>query len=117
VPDRFEAEFSTAMALRPSQIRAAAMDGSQMISSALALCDEYRLLTLPVTIIAGAGDRIVFKRMSERLAAAIPHSVLLIIEEAGHMVHYFAPQQVAEAVETIGATPLHNPEVPALAPG
>jgi pimeloyl-ACP methyl ester carboxylesterase len=103
VPDRFEREFSTAMALRPSQIRAAAMDGGQMISSTLAMRDQYKLLTLPVTIIAGAGDRVVFKRMSERLAAAVAHSTLHIIEGAGHMAHYFAPLEVAHAVEVIDA--------------
>jgi pimeloyl-ACP methyl ester carboxylesterase len=101
VPDRFEAEFSTAMALRPSQIRATAMDGGQMITSALAMRDQYKHLTLPVTIIAGAGDRVVFKRMSERLAVAIPHSVLKIIEGAGHMVHYVAPREVAQAVDAV----------------
>jgi pimeloyl-ACP methyl ester carboxylesterase len=103
VPERFEREFSTAMALRPSQIRAAAMDGGQMISSALAMRDQYRSLTLPVSIIAGAGDRVVFKRMSERLAAAIRHSTLHIIEGAGHMAHYFAPHEVADAAEAIDA--------------
>ncbi|HEV7583789.1 MAG TPA: alpha/beta fold hydrolase, partial [Mycobacterium sp.] len=68
----------------PSQIRATSMDGGQMISSALAMRDQYKLLTSPVTIIAGAGDRVVFKRMSERFAAAIRHSTLHIIEGAGH---------------------------------
>jgi pimeloyl-ACP methyl ester carboxylesterase len=111
VPERFETEFSTAMALRPSQIRATSMDGGQMISSALALRDQYKLLTLPVMIIAGAGDRVVFKRMSDRLAAAIPHSVLRIIEGAGHMVHYFAPQELARAVEAIAVKSLHHEEV------
>jgi pimeloyl-ACP methyl ester carboxylesterase len=101
VPERFETEFSTGMALRPSQIRASSMDGGQMISSALALRDQYQLLTLPVSIIAGAGDRVVFKRMAERLAAVIPHSVLHIIDGAGHMVHYAAPEDVARAVDAI----------------
>jgi pimeloyl-ACP methyl ester carboxylesterase len=101
VPQRFKAGFSTGMALRPSQIRASSMDGGQMISSALALRDQYKLLRLPVTIIAGSGDRVVFKRMSERLAAVIPHSTLHLIPEAGHMVHYAAPQEVAHAVDAI----------------
>jgi pimeloyl-ACP methyl ester carboxylesterase len=101
VPESFETGFSTAMAVRPSQIRAAAMDGGQMITSALALRDQYKLLTLPVTIIAGAGDRVVFKRMAERLAAIITHSTLLIIDGAGHMVHYIVPQKVVHAVDSI----------------
>jgi pimeloyl-ACP methyl ester carboxylesterase len=108
VPERFEREFSTAMALRPSQIRATAMDGGQMITSALALRNQYELLTLPVTIIAGAGDRVVWKRMSERLAAVIAHSVLQIIEGAGHMAHYFAPQEVVRAIDAIAAKSLRH---------
>jgi hypothetical protein len=37
VPPRFQAEYSPAMALRPSQIRATSMDGALMIPGALAL--------------------------------------------------------------------------------
>jgi pimeloyl-ACP methyl ester carboxylesterase len=99
VPEKFETGFSTGMALRPSQIRASAMDGGQMITSALTLAKQYNLLTLPVTIIAGAGDRVVFKRMSERLAVVIAQSVLRIIPGAGHMVHYVVPEEVAYAVD------------------
>jgi len=39
--------------------------------------------------------------MAERLAAAIPHSTLHIIDGAGHMVHYAAPEKVAHAVDAI----------------
>jgi pimeloyl-ACP methyl ester carboxylesterase len=101
VPETFETEFSTAMALRPSQIRATAMDGGQMITSVLAMRGQYEHLSLPMTIITGAGDRVVFRRMSERLAAAIPHSELQIVEGAGHMVHYTVPQEVAHAVDAM----------------
>jgi pimeloyl-ACP methyl ester carboxylesterase len=103
VPEDFQNGFSTAMALRPSQIRASSMDGGQMISSALALRKEYNGLTLPVTIIAGDGDKVVFKRMSERLADSIPQSTLQIVAGAGHMVHYFAPHQVVQAIDDAAA--------------
>ena len=47
----------------------------------------------------------VFKRSSKHLAAEIKDSVLQVVEGAGHMVHHFAPRQVAQAVESItGAT-------------
>jgi pimeloyl-ACP methyl ester carboxylesterase len=113
VAEEFQAGFSPAMALRPSQIRASSMDGAQMITSALALRDEYKKLTLPVTIIAGDGDKVVFRRMSERLADSIPRSTLRIVSGAGHMVHYFAPRQVVEAIEDVAGkvlpTSSHNP--------
>jgi pimeloyl-ACP methyl ester carboxylesterase len=101
VSDRFQAEYSTAMALRPSQIRATSVDGVMMIPGALALRHDYKNLTLPVVIMAGDGDKVVFKRRSERLAASIRGSELRIINGAGHMVHHFAPQQVSHAVEDV----------------
>ena len=101
VPARFQAEYSPAMALRPSQIRATSVDGALMIPGALALRGDYKDLTLPVVIIAGEGDKVVFKRRSEHLAAEIRGSVLQVVEGAGHMVHHFAPRKVAQAVEIV----------------
>jgi pimeloyl-ACP methyl ester carboxylesterase len=101
VPSRFRAEFSPAMALRPSQIRATSVDGVLMIPGALALRSDYKNLALPVIIIAGEGDKVVFKRRSEQLAANIRGSVLRVIKDAGHMVHHLAPRQVAQAVEDV----------------
>ncbi len=101
VPARFEAEYSPAMALRPSQIRATMMEGTLMIPGALALRAQYKDLTLPVVIIAGDGDRIVFSRRSEQLRDNIPSSVLQIVKGAGHMVHHLAARQVAQAVEDV----------------
>ena len=65
VPARFQAEYSPAMALRPSQIRATSMDGALMIPDALALRQHYKDLTCRWSIIAGDGDKVVFKRRSE----------------------------------------------------
>lgn len=98
---RFDAEFSTGMAVRPSQIRATAQDGALMIPGAIALRDHYKDLKLPVVIMAGAGDKVVFARRAEQLRAAIKGSVLHIIEGAGHMIHHQATRQVAEAIEAV----------------
>jgi pimeloyl-ACP methyl ester carboxylesterase len=103
IPKRFQEEYSTGMALRPSQIRATSMDGALMIQGALALPKHYGELALPVTIIAGDDDRVVFKRTAQRLAARIPNSLLQLIQGAGHMVHYHVPQRVAQAVDNMGA--------------
>lgn len=101
VPGRFNAEFSTAMAIRPSQIRAASEDAALMIPGALALRDRYKDLTLPVVILAGFSDKVVFKRRAEQLKAAIRGSALDIVHGAGHMIHYQATAQVTEAVEAV----------------
>jgi pimeloyl-ACP methyl ester carboxylesterase len=95
---RFRAEYSAGMALRPSQIRATCVDGTFMVPSAMSLRARYAKLSLPVTIMAGDGDKIVSHRLGERLRATISGSTLLIVEGAGHMVHHVAPDQVAEAI-------------------
>ena len=69
-----------------------------MIPGALAMQGSYGDLTLPVVIIAGASDRVVFKKRSEQLADDSPGSILQVIEGAGHMVHHFEPERIVAAV-------------------
>jgi pimeloyl-ACP methyl ester carboxylesterase len=102
VPSHFQTEYSTGMALRPSQIRATSEDGALMIPGALALRGSYTDLALPVAVIAVEDDRVVFKERSEQLAANIPGCTLHLVPGAGHMVHYAVPGLVVEAVEAIG---------------
>ena len=58
-------------------------------------------LSLPVIIVAGEGDKVVFRRRSEQLRDAIPGAVLRLVEGAGHMVHHAAPLLVAQSVERV----------------
>ena len=97
VTRRFQAGFSPAMVLRPSQIRAISMDSTLMIPGALSLADHYKNLRLPTVVIAGEGDRVVFARMARRLTACIPNSVLRIVPGTGHMVHHLEPRLVLQA--------------------
>jgi pimeloyl-ACP methyl ester carboxylesterase len=61
---------------------------------------SYKNLTLPVTIIAGDGDRVVdLQRHAVRLHREIPHSRLLTQAGPGHMLHYGAPDVVVQAVD------------------
>jgi pimeloyl-ACP methyl ester carboxylesterase len=101
VPARFDDEYSPAMVLRPSQIRATSIDGAMMIPSVVALQSGYDDLDVPVAIIAGDGDKIVFKRGAERLHRRLKGSTLEIVKGAGHMVHHFAPAKVANAVDRV----------------
>jgi pimeloyl-ACP methyl ester carboxylesterase len=113
VTKRFRHEYSDAMALRPSQIRATSVDGTLMIPGAVRLRRHYADLRMPVLVLAGDGDKVVWKRNAERLHAAIPGSVLRIVEGAGHMVHHSAPRQVVEAIRLIAGM---SAKVPAGAP-
>jgi pimeloyl-ACP methyl ester carboxylesterase len=99
--DRFKREYSTAMALRPSQLRATASDGALMMSDAAGLSARYGALSLPVAIVAGSGDKVVGPDHAERLRGAVRGGTLRIVEGAGHMVHHVATQQVVEAIEEV----------------
>ncbi len=99
--DRFKAEYSSAMALRPSQIRATAEDGTLMVPGAMGLRPHYGELSMPVAIVARDGDIVVRKRQAERLNGAVPGSSLEIVEGAGHMVHHVATDRVVEAVAAV----------------
>ncbi len=99
VPDKFES-FPMDMALRPSQIRAEAAEAALMIPAAARLSKRFEKLELPVTIVAGTGDRMVDPAdQAERLHEALPGSRLVLIDGSGHMVHYTATEEVAAAIE------------------
>ncbi len=98
VPDRFK-RFPSGLALRPSQIRAAAEETAMMNSAVAALQDRYRELHMPVTIMAGTQDRIVdHRRHAVRLSGELAHSALRLVPNTGHMIHYAVPEQVVEAI-------------------
>lgn len=95
----WKTRFPFEMTLRPSQIRASAAEAALMVPAAATLAPRLEQLTLPVTIIAGDGDKVVTTAdQSERLSAALPQSTLLIVEGAGHMVHHTASGRVAAAI-------------------
>ena len=100
VSPQFDAEFPTELALRPSQIKASAVDTELMGVSSAALAGRYSELEMPIVIMAGRHDRIVdFGRHSRRLADAAPNTVLIPLEHAGHMLHHDVPDKVVDAVE------------------
>ena len=69
---------------------------------------------MPVAIMAGKGDKVVFARQAKRLQASIPGSTLRIIESVGHMLHHAAPQLVAAAVRQVAGTSIGATGVTAL---
>lgn len=100
VPRYFE-RFPTWMALRPSQLRAAAEEAAIVIPSAMALQRHYAQIEPPTVIIAGTQDRYVdHKKHSVRLSQLIPGSELMLSARAGHMVHHTDPRRVLQALES-----------------
>ena len=98
VPQRWKGEFPFEMALRPSQIRAEAAEAAIMIPAAATLSPRYGELDLPVTIVAGKGDRMVDPVQAELIHGSLAQSELVLIEGAGHMVHHSASDRVLAAI-------------------
>lgn len=99
VTPAFKAGFPLGLALRPSQIRASAADTALMVPEAAKSMNRHDELTMPVTIMAGDGDKIVsFTHQSQALAEEIPGSRLRVFEVAGHMIHHVAPGEVAALI-------------------
>lgn len=94
------AAFPIWMALRPSQLRAAAAESAMMVPAAMTLCRRYRDLTMPVVIMAGAEDRVAnAQHNSRRLHDELPQSDLRLTAGGGHMIHYLVPDDVMAAID------------------
>jgi len=102
VPEKFKG-FPEEMAVRPSQIRASAAESALMIPAAHTLEKEYRLLQMPVAIVAGAEDRLIASEQSAHLHRDIPHSTLRYVPGAGHMVHQTATGEIINAIHKVVA--------------
>jgi pimeloyl-ACP methyl ester carboxylesterase len=100
VPEKFQG-FPEEMAVRPSQLRASAAESALMIPSAHTLEKQYRLLQMPVAIVAGAEDRLIESEQSAHLHRDIPHSTLRSVPGTGHMVHQTATAEVMSAIDLV----------------
>jgi pimeloyl-ACP methyl ester carboxylesterase len=102
VPWHFRDQFPFEMALRPSQIRAAAAESALMIPAAARLRGRYFSLGVPLVLMAGDGDRIVDSgRQTMHLHRQLPNTVLHLVPGGGHMLHHLVPQQVVEAIQAV----------------
>jgi pimeloyl-ACP methyl ester carboxylesterase len=74
-----------------------------MIPSAHALGKQYRLLQIPVAIVAGADDRLIESEQSAHLHRDIPHSTLRSVPGTGHMVHQTATGEIMSAIDLVAS--------------
>jgi pimeloyl-ACP methyl ester carboxylesterase len=96
--------FPVWMALRPSQLRASAVESLLMVPSAIGLRHRYPELTMPLVIMAGSGDLVANALdQSGRLHDLLPRSELRLAAGAGHMVHQLVPQEVMAAIDAAEA--------------
>jgi len=83
--------------------RASAAESALMIPSANTLRKQYRLLQMPVAIVAGAEDRLIESEQSAHLHRNIPHSTLRCVPGTGHMVHQTATGEIMTAIDRVAA--------------
>jgi pimeloyl-ACP methyl ester carboxylesterase len=100
VPKKF-AGFPEEMAMRPSQIRAAAAETALMIPAAYRFREAYGHLKMPVVIVAGTEDRVSEAQQSAELHRDIAHSTLRCLPSTGHMVHQTATAEVMSAIDMV----------------
>ncbi len=99
VPSKFRT-FPREMALRPSQLRAAAEESALMLPGGFAPPGSYARIKAPVVIVTGDADQVVDRDgQSARLHREITQSTLRCIPRTGHMVHQNAPKQVLLAID------------------
>jgi pimeloyl-ACP methyl ester carboxylesterase len=101
VPARF-GQLPPWLALRPSQLQAAAAENGLMVPAAWRLKKRYRHLTLPVALVAGVDDKVIDpEKNTARLHNALPVSSMIMPEGAGHMVHYNKVDDIAAAISRL----------------
>lgn len=97
VPDAFR-RLPKWLSLRPLQLRAAAAESAMMVPAVALMKSGYAGLVMPVTIMAGRGDKMADPDYhSVRLHRELLQSELRLVE-GGHMLHHFAQDEIVEAV-------------------
>jgi pimeloyl-ACP methyl ester carboxylesterase len=100
VPAHYVPSVSREMLVRPSQIRATAEEAALLLPSAASLAKRYASIRVPTTIIAGEDDKVIDPdKHSRRLASLMPEAELRMLPGVGHMVHFAAVDEIAEAVD------------------
>jgi pimeloyl-ACP methyl ester carboxylesterase len=103
VPTKFD-RFPKGMAVRPTQIRAAAAESGFLVPTTRTTSGEYPKLKMPMVVLAGAEDRLIdIEEQSGRLHHDISHSIFRPIAGSGHMVHQTNPEAVMAAIDEVAA--------------
>ena len=109
VPPAFQALFPGELVPRPSQIRATASDGAIMVNEARRLSAHLPALRAPTFTMAGLDDRIADPHDQTARLARETGARLLLVPDAGHMVHHAAPGVLADAILALGADTERRP--------
>jgi len=101
VPQSFKSAFPLSLALRPKQLRAAAEESAFLIPATARMAMQYPHIKQDVRLLHGEQDQFIEQEQSQQLQQRLPRSKLIIVSQAGHMVHYADPAGIARAVDAI----------------
>lgn len=109
IPAHYADIIGTPLFFRPASFKANAADMEAGSYEMGLQATRYPSLTLPVTIISGQGDVIVYNAIhAAGLARDIPHADSYRVPNAGHMPHWVNPDLVAGVINAYA----HNMPVP-----
>jgi pimeloyl-ACP methyl ester carboxylesterase len=101
VPEDYANIIGTPLFFRPTSFKANAADMEAGSPQMGLQAPRYASLTLPVTIISGQGDVIVYNAIhAAGLARDIPHADSYRVDGAGHMPHWVDPDLVAGVIKS-----------------
>ena len=101
VPLEFKNEFPISLTLRPKQLRAAAEESAFLIPAVAQFQHAYSEIRCPVRIVHGARDQLIEAQQSRRLEKVVGHSLLHLVQDAGHMVTYARDAHIVDAVSAL----------------
>jgi pimeloyl-ACP methyl ester carboxylesterase len=103
-PAEYLDEARIPLLLRPSVFRANAQDVAGLYAAVDAQKGRYGDIRVPVTVIGGDADRIVWTDLHSRsFAREVPGSKLVILPGVGHMPQYAEPDLVVREIEEVAA--------------
>ena len=104
VPEGYLAHFGAGLTLRRASLRANALQRAGLLDEIIALTPHYSNITLPVEVLHGTADTLVWSSIhSEPLARAIPGATLTLLPGIGHMPHHAVPDEITEAIDRAAA--------------
>jgi pimeloyl-ACP methyl ester carboxylesterase len=103
-PPDYVKRTGVAMLLRPREFIANAQDLADLKEFVRAQAPRYGEMKMPIEIIAGDKDPVVYTDIHSRaIAKQAPAAHLTVLPDVGHMVQYAAPDHVVQAVDAIAA--------------
>lgn len=103
-PPDYGARTGVAMLLRPQEFIANAQDLADLKDFVRGQSPRYGELKMPVTIISGDKDPVVYTDIHSRaIARQVPRAALMVLPGVGHMVQYVAVDIVVDAIDDVAA--------------